>query len=103
MIDLRGYFEEGLANPYRFTPDGEALCEACRAVGVFMNASSPVFARMTVLTNAGSCVGGMTKSRAKDMITDILWRCCDLQDGEAIRLTPDEDRFITHGMAGHLG
>lgn len=94
MSNLTEYFESGLNHPYLTTPDDEALCEACEAVTVFLNPSSPAYARMTALTNAGSLVGGMSRGRNRDMITRILRKCSKLSDYEVVNLTAKERSFV---------
>lgn len=94
MGNLNEYFESGLKHPYLTVPDGEALCEACQAVTVFINPSSPEYARMNVLTNAGSLVGGMARGKDRDIITRILRKCSELSEYEVVNLTTEEKLFI---------
>lgn len=102
MSYLNEYFEDGLANPYMFTSDEDALCEACEAVGVFVNESAPMFARTTALNNAGRLVGGMARGGIRDKITDILRKCCDVPEGRSVSLTAEERQFIGDGIEKRL-
>ncbi len=98
MSNLKEYLDDGLANPFMFTSDADALCEACEAVSVFMNAASPIYARTIALTNAGRLVGGMTHGEIRNKIMDILQRCCNVPEDRVINLSVEEEKFINAGM-----
>lgn len=99
--DLREYFEGGLAQPFRYTDEKEALCEACKAVGEFTCIGElSNGTRVLAITHAGSYVGCLKQGELRDAITCILEKCCELSNDEVIRLTTEEKQFIKNGIEG---
>lgn len=99
---LRESFEEGLAKPYIHIEGGdkEALFDACQAVGVFASSDSNWHERNTAIISAGRSVASMQQGELRDTITRILERCCEIKDGETIKLTASEKQFIKNGIEG---
>ena len=95
-------FENGLSQPYRFISDSEALQTACRAVGVFASPYSSQMERQMIMYDAGRNVGAIRDSNTAYTVKNILIRCAQLRDGEAISLSRDEKAFIKAAIEGTL-
>ena len=102
MTKLYRYFEDGLADHYRWVADSEALKNACEIIGCFANPYSEMWVRQMAIFEAGRYVGVLKDNNIAEYIKGLFKRCSQLRDGETIYLTKEEKAFIKASIEGTL-